>query len=66
MYDEYIPGFNSWLPVVPGLFDHVQSRMESWGKEGQVDPFVVVYEVSHIGAEFVVNYFVNGSFPASL
>ncbi|KAF8238323.1 cytochrome P450 [Tricholoma matsutake] len=30
---------------IPFLFDHVQSRMDSWGKEGQIDPFNNVYEV---------------------
>jgi len=30
---------------IPNLFDHVQSRMETWGREGTVDPFNTVYEI---------------------
>jgi hypothetical protein len=38
----------NFAPVLPTLFDDIQRRMDSWGKQGTMDPFKNVYDVSHI------------------
>ena len=35
------------IPVLPTLLDDIQDRMEGWGKEGRMDPFTDIYNVSH-------------------
>ena len=33
------------LSVLPSLFSGIDKRMETWGKEGKMDPFKTIYDV---------------------
>ena len=33
------------LLVLPSLLSDIDKRMESWGKEGKMDPFKKIYDV---------------------
>lgn len=39
---------DTYSSVIPTLFEDVNKRMVAWGKQGQIDPFKNVYDVSDV------------------
>ena len=35
-------------PVIPTVFGDIQDRMDTWGKQGVMDPSKNVYDVLHL------------------